>query len=148
MDKIICYSILPELSLIIEYLGGKVDGDDAINLKLIEKKDPKYNPKYNCLVDFRDIEIQMDNEGIKSLSKFIEFFKAEQTILSKRKSAFLTSEPQQVVLSRLMKEFSIELLINFEIFSTLQSSLEFINCPPGNVQVIKDELVKLKQTLS
>jgi hypothetical protein len=144
MDKIINYSILPELSLIIEYLGGKVDGDDAINLKKIEKKDLKYNPKYNCLVDFRDIEIRMDDEGIKSMSKFIEFFKGEKTVLSLRKSALLTSKPQQVVLSSLLKEFSIELPVYFEIFSTLESSMAFINCHPGNIQVINDELAKLK----
>jgi hypothetical protein len=144
MDKIIRYSILPELSLIIEYLSGKVDGDDAINLKKIEKNDPKYNANYNCLVDFRDTEVYMNNEGKISMSKFIEFFKGEKELLSKRKSALLTSEPQQVVLSSLLKDFSIELPMYFEIFSTLQSSVAYINCLPGDIQVINDELAKLK----
>jgi hypothetical protein len=144
MDKIIRYSILPELSLIIEYLSGKVDGDDAINLKKIEKNDPKYNANYNCLVDFRDTEVYMNNEGKISMSKFIEFFKGEKELLSKRKSALLTSEPQQVVLSSLLKDFSIELPMYFEIFSTLHSSVAYINCLPGDIQVINDELAKLK----
>jgi len=144
MEKIIKYRILPELSLIIEYLGGKVDGDDAINLKIIEKKDPNYNPNYNCLVDFRDTDIYMNDEGMISMSKFIEFFKGEKVVLSKRKSALLTSEPQQVVLSTLLKEFSVELPAYFDIFSTLQSSMVFINCPLSNAQVINDVIIKLK----
>jgi len=106
--------------------------------------DPKFNPNYNCLVDFRDTEITMNKEGLKSMSKFIDFFKGEQAVLSNRKSALLTSGPQQVVLSSLLKQMSIELPISFEIFSTLESSVAFINGSSRSLQRIDDELFKLK----
>jgi len=79
------------------------------------------------------------------MSNFMEFFKGEQAVLSNRKSALLTSEPQQVVLSSLLKQLSIELPISFEIFSTLESSVAFIDDTFCNAKVITNELNKLKK---
>ena len=69
------YKILPDLNLIIQYLGGSVNGEDAAELIKRLRQDDNYNTKYKVLVDFRDITLGWNQESKESFMLFMSFIK-------------------------------------------------------------------------
>ncbi len=144
INKVATYKIIPELSLIINYLGGQVTAYDAIKLKKTEKLDVNFNPNYNYIIDFRDTEIIWNEEMDISLSKLISYMKKENKIVSKRNSAFLISSPQQYILTYFFRKYSRIFPINFQIFSTLEAAVEFTKLSLDHYPFIENEINKLK----
>lgn len=123
MKKEIKYKILPELRLQIEKASGKCSTDDFLKLKMQELKDPLYNKNYNFLVDIRNLDFTYSSV---ELQKFLHFLHTQENVVGKRKSAFLTTTPQQIALITMYSNKTKDLPMNFKVFTTIKESLRFI----------------------
>ncbi len=146
-DKYVSYKIIPELNLIIQYLQGPVEGDDAIHLVKEVRKDNTYNPKYNVLIDFRDIAIDRHNiKGRDSIAKFISFIKEKPELMSGKKISIIFSKPIQAVLSTFLKEDYSAISVSTGLYSTLEAALENLYISPKEIQRVSEEIEKLKNS--
>ncbi len=146
LNKFIDYKILKDFNLIIEYYSGHIDGNDGIELIKKIKKDINYNPSFNVLVDFRDIDINWTDEIDESLSNFIQFMKTNSDFISIQLSV-LISKPMHAVLSELLKSEYANFSIKQEIFSTLESALFFLNIQKKHTPVVIEEINKFRKKL-
>lgn len=138
------YKILPEYNLIIEYYRGKINSEDIIELKKREVQDKLYNPNSNFIIDFRKLETPAGADFGSAVTRLNEYF---QKLGLKGKVAILTSTPDHVVLSVLMKKVNKDSLnISTEPFSTLKTALRFVNCSPANDDIIKNILDELDES--
>jgi archaellum biogenesis ATPase FlaH len=143
MKKYANHMILPNLRLILECCKGQASVDDAIDMKKNELSDKLYDPNYNVIVDFREFDSFINSSNIDSISNYINFLKQFEI---KSKVALLTTKPHQVILSHILKELSIKsLAINFEIFSTLEAAIRFLNYLPENYDVINKSIIELNK---
>jgi hypothetical protein len=138
MKKLTKYIILPEYRLIIQCCKGEVSVDDAITLKQEQLSDKLYNPNYNIIVDLRDLIFTLNSSSICSISKYIDFLKG---MILKNKVAILTSNPNQVVLGQMIKQLCSELLFSkYEIFSSLDPALDYVDCPSEDFDFISSKI--------
>jgi hypothetical protein len=145
MKNFVNYTILPELKLVLEYYRGDLTTIDVQNLKKKELLDSLYNVKYNIICDFRELESHILPTSEESIRKLLDFFKS---LGLRSKVAILTTQPNQVVITELMKRLSMEPMgIHFEPFSTLVSTLDFVDCSMDSLNTIKDRLNELKRDL-
>jgi len=149
MDKIakyFTYTIIPELNLIIEYFSGFVEGNDAIKLKMLEKNDTNYNPRFNILVDFRDTIINWTMASDDSLAGFIDFMKESPDLIFNRKTSLLFARPTQAILSILLKEQYSKFPIKMGLYSTLDAALINIDISKEYFQKVNEEIEKIRNT--
>lgn len=142
--KYLAYKILPELELILEYQGGAVKGDDAIRLRTAEKSDDEYDPGYNVLIDFRDIEINWTQSSDEALERFINFIKCNPDLITSQKTSLLIAKPEQAVLSTLIKEQYSGFPMRIDVYSTLDAALINLNVSREHFQRIERELLKIR----
>jgi hypothetical protein len=143
-NKYTAYKILPEFHLIVQYLRGPVEGDDAIHLVEAIRQDDSYSPKYNILIDFRDITINYPAKIKDSLSGFISYINENPGLMSGKRMSILFSQPIQAVLSTFLREDYSALSILTGLFSTLEAALKNLNIPQTDVHRIHEEIEKLK----
>jgi hypothetical protein len=130
MCKIASYKIIPELKLIIEVFGGKINMFDAIELKKQEVQDKDYNPNFNFIVSINDVESETNFEY--DFSQYIKAIKEDNKIIGIRKSAMITKNPQQVVGGTLYELAVREFPMNFKIVSTIEAALDWIHLSYDN----------------
>jgi len=140
MSKLANYKILHGLRMILECCKGNATIEDAIEMKKCEIKDRYYDPGYNILVDFREFTSSIDSSSLLSLSVFVDFLKGLRLAC---KVALLTTKPHQVVVMNMVKNLSIDSKMEFEIFSTLEASVSFVDCPEENLEIIDGYLQEL-----
>ncbi len=126
MDTKTRYCILPELNLIIEYYWGVINLDNIKNLESRKNNDVDSDCNYNVILDIRDAKFNLGEEDIVEISVFM---KTNKNSFGKRKCAFLTITPNQVVSPMLYKSQINSFPMKYEIFSTMNASLRFINVP-------------------
>jgi hypothetical protein len=118
------YLILPELELIVENWIGEFSFDEILELKNQEASDPEWRDTFNVLADDRQTNFRID-ALLKDNSKY---FSLSQKFIKKRKTAILTSLPQQVATSVLLQLHQHpEALVKVEIFSTVSVALRWLN---------------------
>jgi hypothetical protein len=133
------YMILPELGLILECCTGQATVDDAIRMKQEELSDELYQANYHIIVDFRAFETFFDTTLTDSISKFFMFLKS---IEIKGKVAFLTTSPQQVVISELLKSLGKD-SVEIDIFSTAEAAIKFLGFSDDDFEVIHAKIQEL-----
>jgi hypothetical protein len=132
--------ILPELKLIIEYFAGQIDAECVLAEKERMINDPSFDNSFNVLDDFRDARMDYSLEGTKEI---IEWIARNHNF--PRKSAHLTTTPDQVVATTLFDKLkSTKLVINLRIFSTLEQAVDWINLDMDKKPIIEDAIRKLK----
>jgi len=145
MDGYIRYKILPELNLIIEYYGGKINLDDVICHKRLEIKDLEYNGNYHFIADLRDVEL---NVSIQDITDYLHFVKKNNQVIGQRNSAILTNSPNQVAITTLFKMKGENLPVGYEVFSTLEAAIEWINLSSNYCDIIEEIIRNMKKKSS
>lgn len=118
------YEIFPALKLIVEYYAGDISLDLLIGTKKEISKNKNYNPNYNLIMDMRDSNFQYARE---SVNKFTDFFKSFQTIIGKRKVAYLTRNPNEVVATKLFSQQISDLELDTQTFTTVPAIINWVN---------------------
>lgn len=143
MNQKLEYLILVEYCLIIEYYSGKFDIDDLIALKKHVAKDKDYNPNYNIIHDFRDMEFLL---GPKDVAKYVKLIREDQKYLGTRKSTMITATPNQVVASIGFDLLKDDLPISVKVCSTLETAFAFLQIPLVKRNTIESLLQEFKNT--
>ena len=141
MKRIIKYKILHAQKIVIEYYSGPISLDDIKELKSTEIKDKDFNPNYNILMDGRETKLITNHQDILDL---INYIKSNPKIIGNRNSSFLTSTPDQVAKTTLLKLQSDIFPMNYNIFSTLYAALAFIRVPKDSYLIVEGVLNEMK----
>jgi hypothetical protein len=138
------YIILPDLKLIIESYSDKTTINDALELKEKEINDLYYDSSFNFIILFVNFTIPIKTDTESEINKYIDSIKSNKKILGNRKSAILTEKPNQVVLGNFYEMATKELPMNFKIFSTIRSALNWIGIPNEYEQIVAKHIEILK----
>lgn len=134
------YRILPDYRLIVSYYSGTISEKEIIALKETIRGDKDFNMGYNTLDDFSDTDFNVSQE---SYTRIFDWLQVHYSF--GRKSAVMTSTPQQVVnitMFNYIQKFQLPMKI--KIFSTLQGALNWVNISMKDAPVIKGVLEELK----
>jgi len=138
------YRLLHEETLIVEYYSGDIVLENLIEFKKMLLADTEYNPQYNLLVDLRDATFLLTEYEIK---KYLEYTKPVHYLFEKRKSAYLTHTPNQVVFVTFIDYYSeVFLPIEVKIFSTTNVAISWLKHSISTFDVLENELIDLKNT--
>lgn len=138
------YKILSDLKLIIENYTGCVSMDDVIAIKKETGLDRIYSPNFNVIMDFRDANLVFEPFEV---SKYIDFANNSNIIYGERRTAFLTSKPNQVALTTIFGLTKGKLPIESNTFSTLDALISWFNLMPEDHKIVLEELEILKQKM-
>ncbi len=118
------YTILSENNLVLEFHSGILTAENYIEFKkdLINNKNFKAN--LNHFIHFKNVKFDTTPNDI---SQFINFLKSRSQSLGKRKIAFITNTPNQVVSTTIYKLMLEDLTQQVEIFSTEENALKWLN---------------------
>ena len=133
------YEIIPELNLIVEFSCGKFYLKDLAQIKQQQFLEKNYNPNYNYLTILSYCDIIYTTDDIIDYSSELTKY---NELIGKRKSAILTDTPSQVALSVLYSRQLKEFPISYNIFSTLEAALKWVNLPTNKRQVISNMIEK------
>lgn len=123
MKKFGSYIILKKESIIVEYHSGDINVNDFIDSRKIISADSEYNPNFDLILDYREANMEVAQNEIEL---FVDFFKNYSSILGKRKSAYLTTDPKQVVITSLFSSAISDLDVRPKTFSTLKSVVHWL----------------------
>ena len=145
MNRYANYMIIPELRLLLECCKGKATVEDAVQMKKEESADMSYNPDYDIIVDIQEFETDINSETTGTVQRFTDFLRE---IGLRGKIAFLTSEPHQVVVSLIIKEFfSKNDNVRIEVFSTIEAAAGFLGFPVEKNDLIKSKILQLRKKI-
>lgn len=134
------YRLLAPLKTVIMYFTGDIILDDIICLMKQLAQDHEYSPQFNVIVDFRDCNLNFNNQ---MLLDYIQFL-SKAKLIARRKIAYLTSKPNEVVLTILYSEMVREHSLEIEVFSTSQAALNYIQGNGLNVEKLDNIILELK----
>ena len=124
LRKNITYKVIQELALIIELYEGDLTVEDIIYNKERIAESENYDSSYDLILDFRNADLQYMTSDIDRL---VAFFKENTILHQKKKVAYLTSKPNEVVATTLftfkIDDFSIEP----KTFSTRDAVVAYLN---------------------
>ena len=123
MEKLGSYIILKNESLIVEYHSGDINVNDFIHSRKIISSDPEYSPDFDLILDFRQSNMVVEKNEIEL---FVDFFKNNTSIQGRRKSAYLTKDPRQVVITTLFSSGISDLHVRPKTFSTLKGVVNWL----------------------
>lgn len=141
MPTFIDYIILPQEKLIIEYFSGMVSLKDVIAQKEKLIRNPNYNPGYNLIDDLRDAQFELIKEQVKG---YVDYVFNNKKNIGKRNTAFVTSNPDQVVVSTLFESAKGELPINTMIVSTISTALKHVKISAAKTPIVLECIDKLR----
>lgn len=137
------FKVIPELNLIIFSWKGIVTIEAWMKQKvnIVNHKDFRLNLK--SLEDLREVTFDVNMKDVKKYIDFaLEFEKDNQ------KAAILTSTPNQVAISSLFQNFIGVEFGDLSIFSTLDNTLNWLDIPNKNKQLVIDTLEDLRNELN
>ena len=138
MNKVGSYKINKEEKFIIEYYYGQIEIEDVMFLKDTLSKEESFNASYSIIHDFRNSNLKLSQEDLKN---HLEFVKKHPTFLGERDVAFLTSRPNEVVLTTLFSMLAKnKILVNFEIFTTINAASMWLKIKATSIQKALDEI--------
>ena len=144
MVKIGAYKVFDNKNIIIEYYSGEITVDDFLSLKERISKEPNYNFFSDTILDIRDANLKVSETDLLKLFDFLhsKFSKEE----GKRKTAYLTNSPNDVVQSTLFSNLleSKKLNVNPRIFSTMEGVVSWFDNPDINKEILETILYELK----
>jgi hypothetical protein len=100
-----------------------------------------------CVVvkNFRERELDHENGEIQ---EFVEYYKGQSTLYSKRKISFTASTPKQEVLNLILEQFKNGTLMNIKTFSTLSEVTRWFGLPYSDLNAIRDYFTEFKNANS
>lgn len=149
MIKIGKYKILTELNLIIEYYSGEIDIDDIIHMQKVLSEESIYRPTQDIILDFRDATLKIEEEDLK---RYLEFVKGFPKVFGKRKAAYLTNTPNDVVITTIFDLVvqQNDVPINIGIYSTFKGILDWLDIETidyNAIELIIDDIKTQPNTL-
>lgn len=141
MEKFGSFKILKKERLIIEYHSGDINVEEFIDSRKIISSSSDYNPAFDLIFDFRDVNMIVNQQDIE---KFVVFFKKFNPILGDRKSAYLTSKPNEVVITTLFSVKIKNLSIQPHTFSTLEGVVAWIYNKEVDTHILGEIITQLK----
>lgn len=135
------YIIINELNLIIEYYSGSISMEDMIQLKKETTEQRTYSPNFDVIMDFRDSTLNIEVAG---LSKYVDFANTFDKIVGKRRTGFITSKPNEVVLTTMFGFIKGDLPIDSQTFSTLEALWIWLDKPINQYEIVKQKLEQLR----
>lgn len=142
MKNYINYLIVKEKKLIIEYYSGQIFLRDFIRIHEKKSNDKDFNVNHNLLIDFRDAEINLEEEDVLEL---VKYHKNNKKLFGSRRAAHLTNTPNQVVAGFKFDIHNKELPVEIKIFSTLEASLSWVGLEIKDMNEIEYYLNTLKK---
>lgn len=141
--KTLKYKIIPELNLIIDCWNGKLTFDKILASKLDQVKDKDWNQAYNNISDIRNAVFDLTNEDAK---KIIDYTKTDKRWQEKRKTAYLTNNPNQVVFQKLLEINKTQEIPNkIESFYTINAILNWLQINMSEYDKINKIVTKLAE---
>ena len=140
MNKIGKYKIIVDKQLIIIYFSGNIDVDDLINLQKNLHSNPAFDASFDVIADFRDCLTIVSQDDI---ARYVQFMKDNISYYQKRKGAYLTCKPNQVVATTLFSIKLSELPIEIKIFSSIGSIVHWLYARQIDFQFIENTLSQL-----
>lgn len=140
IQKRAVFFISPERKLIIEYYSGYIYLSDILKIKSNAGEHKDFSKDFNVLIDFRDAELKIN---VNELLNLFQFAKENPQLIGNRREAYLTSNPEQVVLGTLFEKYKQDLPIESNIFSTLGAGILWISAL-NNFTWIENTIEKLK----
>jgi len=138
------YKIITEHNIIIEYHKGNIDVDSYIKFKEKTFNDEDFKTGLNYLIHFKNVTFFTPQEDIK---KFVNFIKNNAPKLGKRKVAFVTSTPNQVVTTTIYKTMLADIKQQVAVFSTNDNALNWLTSNTLNTQKIIDVLKAMQKEI-
>ncbi len=133
MNKLVNYRICEEYKLIIEIYSGQITFSDIIKNKQNTIQNLDYKPNYNLLLDFRKAHIENPFDEIGIL---VEFLKSNPSLQAEKRVAYLTTKPNEVVLTTLFKLQLKDIPIKAETFYTTPAAINWL----GNTRLSENQL--------
>ncbi len=118
------YHIIPEKELIIEFYGGGPTISEMFEFVGVIKSDKAYNNRFNVLADISEITL---TPNMKSIINYIDFLKQTDEVVNTKKMALITNSPQTVVIGTMFMEFSKELPLIINVFSTFETAVHWLD---------------------
>ena len=134
------YRIINNLNLIIEYHKGALDVNSYIKFKQKTFSDTDFKTGLNYFIHFKNITFLTTEEDVK---KFVDFIKNNAPKLGRRKVAFVTSTPNQVVTTTIYKSMLADIEQQVAVFSTNEAAFNWLISNPLNTK----ELIEVVKTM-
>ncbi len=138
------YKLFPKLNLIVVYYRGDIILSDIKSMMTELTNEPDYSPKYDTINDFSDSNILVNEDNIED---YIRFLKRLQYSIDKRKIAFITNKPKQVVLTYLFSVKIKKLSISADMFSTTEAVINYLSNPKISEVVLENIISDMKKQL-
>ncbi len=117
------YKIDCKIGIIFERITGVIKFDELIDFHKSIFSDSNYNKSYSVLSDIRDSVYELSESEKEALYNLLSLYNTD-----KKRCAFLTDTPNEVVSSELIKnkihDYSS---INIETFSTQEAAFRWLN---------------------
>lgn len=125
MGKYLNYYVFKDYGLILIRLGGDLELNDYLEMKKAQLNDPDYDPDYDIIMDMTEMSSKFSQTSKNEMKQYVDIVKTFQITTRKRKVAFLTRTPDQVVSSYMYK--SVDDRNNeFSIFSDIEAALKWL----------------------
>lgn len=139
--KTLKYKILSELNLIIDCWYGELTFDKILASKLEQAQNAKWNQGYHNISDIRNAVFSLTNTEAK---KIIDYTKTDMRWQHKRKTAYLTNNPNQVVFQKILElNKSKDIPNEIKSFSTLGAALNWIKIDMSEFDKINNIILEL-----
>lgn len=117
------YKIFKELNLVLHYFSGDITYPVILAQMSRLQKDPLYYSKYDSFIDLREANLKVD---ITDIEKYADFVTNDLKIIDKRKAVYLTSKPNEVVITTLLKNHMNESMVDIFVCSTLDVAVKHL----------------------
>ena len=139
------YKIFPEHRLIIEFHKGILEVDTYIEFKKKLAIDTLFEANMNYLIHFKEVTFKTTSEDIL---RFIDFMKTQEEKIGKRRLAFITNTPNQVVSTTIYKSLQNDLMQEVEIFSTNSEAIKWLLQKPVENNHLLEILSSIKNSFN
>jgi hypothetical protein len=137
------YKIFQDLNLVVELHIGILDIPNYIAFKEKLEKNPEFKPNMNFLLDYKSVDFETSTSD---LNKFADYIKSKSKILGNRKIAVITNTPNQVVSTTIYKSIIEGSNHPYEIFSTNENALNWLNINKNSFEKVINAIDQLKNS--
>jgi len=119
----ICLKILKEKELVIMCFQGEITPDTVITFINSLVQEPDYNPNFTTIIDLRAAEMNYDMDGLR---RTLEHMMTTEGFASGRRSAYITSNANQVVPPMMMNTPAYDFPMEVKVLSTVESAIDWL----------------------
>ena len=140
MTKTGAYIILKEHKIVFEYYAGITSAEELMHITNSVYTDPDFDSSFYFVLDFRDATLQ----GNKiDMQKYLKFLQDSASSIAKRKAAYLTSKPNEVVITTIFTNLMEKLPLIPRIFTTIENALNWLDYP----ELERQKLIAISEEL-